>query len=85
MAVNYAELARAYKALNRLDEAEAVYKQAEERKLEHEGQFRTSYWLAFLKAMRRRWRGQFQPPREGRARKNRCWPFKRTPKVGTAS
>ena len=49
MAVNYAELARAYKALNRLDEAEAVYKQAEERKLEHEGQFRTSYWLAFLK------------------------------------
>jgi tetratricopeptide (TPR) repeat protein len=49
MAVNYAELARAYKALNRLDEAEAVDKQMRERKLEHEGQFRTSYWLAFLK------------------------------------
>ncbi|MGA3019464.1 MAG: caspase family protein [Bryobacteraceae bacterium] len=49
MAVNYTELARAYKALNRLDEAEAVDKQMRERKLEHEGQFRTSYWLAFLK------------------------------------
>ncbi len=49
MAVNYTQLARAYKALNRLGEAEAVDKQMRERKLEHEGQFRTSYWLAFLK------------------------------------
>ena len=49
MAVNYTQLGRAYKALNRLGEAEAVYKQMQERKLEHEGQFRTSYWLAFLK------------------------------------
>jgi len=49
MAVNYTQLARAYKALNRLGEAEAVDKQMRERKLEHEGQFRTGYWLAFLK------------------------------------
>jgi len=49
MAVNYTQLARAYKALNRLGEAEAVDKQMRERRLEHEGQFRTRYWLAFLK------------------------------------
>jgi serine/threonine protein kinase/tetratricopeptide (TPR) repeat protein len=49
MAVNYTQLARAYKALNRLGEAEAVDKQMRERRLEHEGQFRTGYWLAFLK------------------------------------
>ena len=49
MAVNYNALARAYKALNRLGEAEAVDKQMRERKLEHEGQFRESYRLAFLK------------------------------------
>ena len=35
-AVNYGNLGIAYAALNRLDEAEAVYKQAEERKLESE-------------------------------------------------
>ena len=33
---NYGNLGRAYTALNRLDEAETVYKQAEERKLENE-------------------------------------------------
>jgi tetratricopeptide (TPR) repeat protein len=49
MAVNYVELGRAYRALSRLDEAEAVDKQMRERKLEHEGQFRSRYWLAFLK------------------------------------
>jgi tetratricopeptide (TPR) repeat protein len=49
MAANYTELVRAYKALNRLGEAEAVDKQMRERKLEHEGQFRNRYWLAFLK------------------------------------
>jgi ATP/maltotriose-dependent transcriptional regulator MalT len=35
--------------LNRLDEAEAVYKQAEERKLENELLVQARYWLAFLK------------------------------------
>jgi tetratricopeptide (TPR) repeat protein len=43
---NYANLGRAYTALNRLDEAEAIYKQAQERNLEIESMF---YELAFLK------------------------------------
>ena len=43
---NYANLGRAYTSLNRLDEAEAVYKQAQERNLEIEGML---YLLAFLK------------------------------------
>ncbi len=47
--VNYGNLGRAYTALNRLDEAEAVYRQAEERKLENEGLLQCRYQLAFLK------------------------------------
>ena len=35
--------------LNRLDDAEAVYKQVEERKLEQEFLVQSRYWLAFLK------------------------------------
>ena len=46
---NYVNLFFAYTALNRPDEAEAVYKQAEERKLENEGLLQCRYWLAFLK------------------------------------
>jgi DNA-binding winged helix-turn-helix (wHTH) protein/tetratricopeptide (TPR) repeat protein len=46
---NYNNLGIAYTTLNRLDEAEAVYKQAEERKLESELLFQSRYWLAFLK------------------------------------
>src|SRR5271157_1014428 len=46
---NYVLLGYCYMALNRLDEAEAVYKQAAERKLEHEGLLQNSYLLAFLK------------------------------------
>ena len=46
---NYLNLGMAYTALNRLDEAEVVYKQAEERKLEHEFLLQNRYWLAFLK------------------------------------
>ena len=46
---NYAGLGFAYTALNRLDEAEAVYKQAEERKLEGEDLLQNRYLLAFLK------------------------------------
>jgi len=45
----YANLGQAYTVLNRLDEAEAVYKQAEERKLENEILLQGRYWLAFLK------------------------------------
>ena len=46
---NYANLGNAYANLNRLDEAEAVYKQAEERKLESETLLAGRYLLAFLK------------------------------------
>jgi tetratricopeptide (TPR) repeat protein/predicted Ser/Thr protein kinase len=46
---NYVNLGTAYMALNRLDEADAVYKQAEERKLEDEFLLRGRYQLAFLK------------------------------------
>jgi tetratricopeptide (TPR) repeat protein len=46
---NYVNLGFAYTSLNRLDEAEAVYKQAEERKLESELLLHGRYWLAFLK------------------------------------
>jgi tetratricopeptide (TPR) repeat protein/predicted Ser/Thr protein kinase len=48
-AANYLNLVIAYTVLNRLDEAEAVYKQAEERKLENEVLLQSRYWLAFLK------------------------------------
>jgi tetratricopeptide (TPR) repeat protein len=47
--VHYYLLGLAYAAFDRLDEAEAVYKQAEERKLEAEFLFQGRYWLAFLK------------------------------------
>jgi tetratricopeptide (TPR) repeat protein len=48
-AYNYGNLGIDYTALNRLDEAEVVYKQAEERKLEDEYLLVDRYWLAFLK------------------------------------
>jgi len=47
--VNYGNAGTAFASLNRLDEAEAVYKQAEERKLEGEGLLLGRYQLAFLK------------------------------------
>ena len=47
--VDYNNLGSAYVNLNRLDEAEAVYKQAEERKLESELLAANRYQLAFLK------------------------------------
>jgi DNA-binding winged helix-turn-helix (wHTH) protein/tetratricopeptide (TPR) repeat protein len=46
---NYVNLVITYMALNRLDEAEAVFKQAEKRKLENEQLLQCRYWLAFLK------------------------------------
>ncbi|MGA2076796.1 MAG: protein kinase [Terriglobia bacterium] len=46
---NYLNLGGAYASLNRLDEAEAVYKRAEERKLENELLLANRYSLAFLK------------------------------------
>jgi tetratricopeptide (TPR) repeat protein len=46
---NYINLGQAYTVLNRQDEAEAVYKQAEERNLESEFLLQSRYFLAFLK------------------------------------
>jgi tetratricopeptide (TPR) repeat protein/tRNA A-37 threonylcarbamoyl transferase component Bud32 len=46
---NYNNLSQAYMTLNRLDEAEAVFKQAEERKVENELLLACRYQLAFLK------------------------------------
>ena len=46
---NYANLGLDYASLNRLDEAEAVYRQADERKLEGEFLLWNRYQLAFLK------------------------------------
>jgi tetratricopeptide (TPR) repeat protein len=46
---NYLNLGQAYMILDQLDEAEAVYKQAEERKLEDELMLQNRYQLAFLK------------------------------------
>ncbi len=48
-AANYLNLGLFYMSLNRLDEAEAVFKQAEERKLENELLPYVRYQLAFLK------------------------------------
>ena len=47
--INYFSVADAYANLNRLDEAEAVYKQAEDRKLEGETMLPVRYALAFFK------------------------------------
>ena len=46
---NYLNLGNDYANLNRLDEAETVYRQAEERKLEGEFLLTNRYQLAFLK------------------------------------
>jgi len=48
-ATNYGNIGNGLMSLNRLDEAEAVYKQAEERKLEGEQLLASRYQLAFLK------------------------------------
>ncbi len=47
--VTYLNLGSDYAALNQLDEAEAVYKEAEQRKLEGENLLSARYSLAFLK------------------------------------
>ena len=83
---NYVRTSAArYTSLNRLDEAEAVYKQAEERKLESETLLANRYQLAFLKGDAARWRSWSRLRWESRARKTYCWPRKRIPRVGTAS
>jgi eukaryotic-like serine/threonine-protein kinase len=47
--INYQNIGGNYASLNRLDEAEAVYKQAEEHKLESENLLAARYYLAFLR------------------------------------
>jgi eukaryotic-like serine/threonine-protein kinase len=47
--INYANVCFGFIYLNRLDEAEAAFKQVEERKLENEGLLGARYGLAFLK------------------------------------
>jgi tetratricopeptide (TPR) repeat protein len=49
MVGNYSNLGFAYMTFNRLDEAEAVFKQAEERKLENQLLLQSRYFVAFLK------------------------------------
>ena len=46
---SYANLGTSYVVLNRLDEAEAAYKQADDRKLENEFMAQNRYGVAFLK------------------------------------
>ncbi len=46
---NYVNVLLAYTTLNRLDDAEAIYREAEERKLEAEGLLALDYRLVFLK------------------------------------
>jgi tetratricopeptide (TPR) repeat protein len=45
----YYLLSLAYMSFNRLDEAEALYEQADERKLDNQLELQGRYWLAFLK------------------------------------
>jgi tetratricopeptide (TPR) repeat protein len=47
--INYDNLGITYTSLNRLGDAEAVYKEAQERKLETETLLQSHYWLAFVK------------------------------------
>ena len=47
--INYINLGIAYTTFNRLDEAEAVYKQAGDRLVDGEFLLQSRYWLAFLK------------------------------------
>jgi serine/threonine protein kinase/tetratricopeptide (TPR) repeat protein len=47
--MNHVALGETYQNLNRLDEAEAVYRQAEEKKLEGEALLVNRYFLAFVK------------------------------------
>ncbi len=70
---NYGTLASAYMNLNRLDEAEAVFRQAEERKLSgYLFVLRPKSGLSFCKAMRRAWCSWPRPPRANLGWKTRC-------------
>ena len=77
------QLGDSFLSLNRLDEAEAIYKQAEERKLESEHCYQAAS-LAFLKgdAMQM---AQVAAAAMGKPSRNTsCWPSKQTRRRGTA-
>jgi len=81
----YVNLGVDYMSLNRLDEAEEVFNQAEERMVEGEFLLQGSYWLAFLRGDTARMAQLVSAAMASRVRKNCCWQRKRTRKVGTAS
>jgi tetratricopeptide (TPR) repeat protein len=76
-------LGSAYASLNRLDEAEAVYKQAEDHKFESETLLANRYLLAFSRTTRHRWAGWPQTPWASVEPKGFCWHHKRTRIPGT--
>ena len=82
---NYGNLGYAYASLNRLDEAEAVYQQAEEHKLEGESLLANRYQLAFLKGDAAHMARIVAAQWESWVRKTCCWPCKRTQRHGTGS
>lgn len=71
-AVYYQNLGVDLVSLDRLDEAEAVYKLSDERNLPYAGRLKSLYLLAFLKGDQARWRSWQHPSRESGARKMRC-------------
>ena len=71
--------------LGRLDEAEAVYKQAEERKLESEGLAAGRYALAFLKGDQKQMAQIVSAAMGNPAAEHWCWPCRRTRKRGTGN
>jgi tetratricopeptide (TPR) repeat protein len=81
---NYFNLVVVYVNLNRLDEAEAVCTQADERKLESELLLANRYLFAFLKGDAAQLE-RFASAAMGKPGKTCCWPHKQTRKPGTGS
>ena len=83
---NYANLGVAYQNLNRLEEAEAVYKQAEERKLDSEFLLMNRYVLGFCKGYVAQME-RFASVADSNAQhgKTGCWPYNQTRKRGMGS
>ena len=74
LGINYLDLGSYYMVLNRMDDAEAAYKQSEEHKLDTAFFLQNLYQFAFLKGDPRVWRSWRPAPRASRARKLSCWP-----------
>ena len=83
LAANYQNLAADLVSLNRLDEAEAVYKLSDERNLPYVGRAKSLYLLAFLKGDQTRMAQlAILCRRESAAQRTRCWARRLTPKRG---